>query len=241
MYTYVLIAAGLFLVVVSFFLSEKLEERREAKEPSQPQGVALWNEKDEEVVSERIEALLSEKSEAVLLDADNQLSRISNEKIMAVSEFSDQILEKMEQNHSEVIFLYNMLGEKEEEIKKLLTQPVPIRELPAEQGEAAKPESDKDLEQEAVAPLAKEPKTWQEILIAAEQGEASQGENEAGGEAGSMANSKANNSRAVSENQNERILKLHEEGKTVLEISRELNLGQGEVKLVIDLFQGVSG
>lgn len=241
MYTYVLIAAGLFLVVVSFFLSEKLEERREAKEPSQPQGVALWNEKDEEVVSERIEALLSEKSEAVLLDADNQLSRISNEKIMAVSEFSDQILEKMEQNHSEVIFLYNMLGEKEEEIKKLLTQPVPIRELPAEQGEAAKPEGDKDLGQEAVAPLAKEPKTWQEILIAAEQGEASQGENEAGGEAGSMANSKANNSRAVSENQNERILKLHEEGKTVLEISRELNLGQGEVKLVIDLFQGVSG
>lgn len=40
-------------------------------------------------------------------------------------------------------------------------------------------------------------------------------------------------------NQNEKILKLSEEGKSVLEISKELGLGQGEVKLVIDLFQGV--
>ena len=43
----------------------------------------------------------------------------------------------------------------------------------------------------------------------------------------------------VEGNQNEQILKLYEAGKSILEISRELGLGQGEVKLVIDLFQGV--
>ncbi|MFW5632516.1 MAG: DUF6115 domain-containing protein [Acetivibrio ethanolgignens] len=43
----------------------------------------------------------------------------------------------------------------------------------------------------------------------------------------------------VEGNQNEQILRLYEAGKSILEISRELGLGQGEVKLVIDLFQGV--
>ena len=38
-------------------------------------------------------------------------------------------------------------------------------------------------------------------------------------------------------NNNERILRLYREGKTVLEIARELGLGTGEVKLVIDLFR----
>ena len=38
-------------------------------------------------------------------------------------------------------------------------------------------------------------------------------------------------------NNNERILKLYREGRTVLEIAKELGLGTGEVKLVIDLFR----
>jgi len=36
---------------------------------------------------------------------------------------------------------------------------------------------------------------------------------------------------------NEWILQLHREGKSIREISKSLGLGQGEVKLVIDLFQ----
>jgi len=37
---------------------------------------------------------------------------------------------------------------------------------------------------------------------------------------------------------NQQILDLYSQGKSVLEISRMLDLGQGEVKLVIDLFKG---
>jgi len=39
-------------------------------------------------------------------------------------------------------------------------------------------------------------------------------------------------------NKNERILNLHHAGKSNVEIARELGLGMGEVKLVIDLFEG---
>ena len=40
-------------------------------------------------------------------------------------------------------------------------------------------------------------------------------------------------------NSNERILELHKAGKSNMAIAKELGLGIGEVKLVIDLFEGM--
>ena len=40
-------------------------------------------------------------------------------------------------------------------------------------------------------------------------------------------------------NSNDRILSLHKEGKSNMAIAKELGLGIGEVKLVIDLFEGI--
>ncbi len=40
-------------------------------------------------------------------------------------------------------------------------------------------------------------------------------------------------------NSNERILELHKAGKSNMAIAKELGLGIGEVKLVIDLFEGL--
>ena len=40
-------------------------------------------------------------------------------------------------------------------------------------------------------------------------------------------------------NSNERILELHKAGKSNMAIAKELGLGLGEVKLVIDLFDGI--
>ena len=40
-------------------------------------------------------------------------------------------------------------------------------------------------------------------------------------------------------NSNERILELHKAGKSNMAIAKELGLGLGEVKLVIDLFEGM--
>ena len=40
-------------------------------------------------------------------------------------------------------------------------------------------------------------------------------------------------------NNNERILELHGAGKSNMAIAKELGLGIGEVKLVIDLFEGI--
>ena len=44
--------------------------------------------------------------------------------------------------------------------------------------------------------------------------------------------------KAGGRNSNERILELHKKGKSNMAIAKELGLGIGEVKLVIDLFEG---
>lgn len=47
------------------------------------------------------------------------------------------------------------------------------------------------------------------------------------------------NGRDNGRNSNERILELHKAGKSNMAIAKELGLGIGEVKLVIDLFEGL--
>ncbi|MDE6915275.1 MAG: hypothetical protein K2P39_00540, partial [Lachnospiraceae bacterium] len=42
----------------------------------------------------------------------------------------------------------------------------------------------------------------------------------------------------LNENNNDRILRLHKEGYSNVDIAKELGLGVGEVKLVINLFKG---
>lgn len=222
MFSYVLIAVGLVLVAVSFFVSEKVDEKLSGKEALPPQAKEVWSEKDEKTVSERVEAILSEKAEETVVRVDDELSQISNEKIMAVSDFSDQLLEKLEQNHSEVVFLYNMLGEKEEEIKQLINKPVAVKEV-------SKPEPAKE---EPVT--IKEPVSGLEAAAAATAAPKKKPASRK-----KKTETRAHSVETAGENRNEQILKLYEAGKSVLEISRELGMGQGEVKLVIDLFQEV--
>ena len=43
------------------------------------------------------------------------------------------------------------------------------------------------------------------------------------------------------DNTNEIILEMKQNGMSIMEIARELGLGVGEVKLVVDLYQGKAG
>ena len=53
-------------------------------------------------------------------NAEEKLNKLSNKKIMEFEEFANQTLEKIEINHKEVMFLYDMLNSKEESVKKII-------------------------------------------------------------------------------------------------------------------------
>lgn len=184
--------------------------------------------------------LFEEKSEDVVVKTDDYLSKISNEKIMSVNDFSTQILEKIDANHKEVVFLYDMLNQKEDEIKQTvqqfdhekhemqevvgdiikLTKQIKATMQKSESAKSTVVEKQKKPEpkKNVVKPAAAKPATQVKLV-----------ENPAEGQMEFSEMMQA-------DRQKEEVLKLYKQGKSVLEISKAMGMGQGEVKLIIGLY-----
>ena len=183
---------------------------------------------DKEKLMVKLKELLEDISEETIVRTDDALSKVSNEKIMAVSEFSDQILEKIKKNHEEVVFLYNMLNDKEKElkdaVKEIDSSKKKVFEIMESKASIEKTQNAKSVKNQ----ITEKPKTTTTQIEKSSKTINSQ----------MKANVDVPLLNSLSSNNNTQILALYSKGKTVIEISKLLGLGQGEVKLVIDLFKG---
>lgn len=109
-------------MVGSFFITERLSpsELNKITELSKDElgriiDGALADAKSK--VEESIEAQIDASSEQV----ERALEKETNEKIMAISEYSDTVMENMNKTHNEIMFLYNMLNDKHTELTGLAT------------------------------------------------------------------------------------------------------------------------
>lgn len=198
----------LIIGVITIILSCWIVARPDKNQNTIPQ----YSQEELNSYMEQQNEILASVSEETISKTDDYLSKLSNEKIMVVSEYSEQILEKISRNHEEVIFLYHMLVHKEKELKNMQLNINGTNNL-------EKVESDKETANfKQMGDQAEKIKTIQT------------------GESIGM-------SLEVDEEQsnisfdNTEILKLDKQGKSVLDIAKELGIGQGEVKLVIDLFK----
>ena len=206
----VILVAGILCICISFLMAGKREEVNGQSMSSEP--AEIWSDKEDEMIKNRVGSLLEEKQFETVEQAKDQMNHLCNDKIMAMDEFSRQILSKIDANHQEVVFMYNLLGEKENELKELMTGKV----TPEEDGDTFMPE-EPVMEQEEEPDAELEKDALDEIFK--EQWGASEEE-------------------ADREKINRKIKKMHEQGQSVLEISKALDMGQGEVKLVLDLYGG---
>ncbi|MBR5376004.1 MAG: hypothetical protein IK139_01875 [Lachnospiraceae bacterium] len=60
-------------------------------------------------------------------DTERSMEKLSNEKIMAINEYGKTVVEEIERNHKEVLFLYDMLNEKSADIKNTVRKVDSIR------------------------------------------------------------------------------------------------------------------
>lgn len=60
--------------------------------------------------------ILDEQIENVKEQTEISLDKLSNQKMLEMNEYSDTILQEINRNHNEVMFLYDMLNEKKKEI-----------------------------------------------------------------------------------------------------------------------------
>lgn len=225
----ILIIVGIIVIIISCFLVDKSQ-----KDQKLILGKSIASledsltEEDKKQLMDKMKELLSEVKEEAIVETDDTLSKISNEKIMAVNEFSEQILEKIKRNHEEVVFLYNMLNDKEKElkaaVKEIDTSKKKVQDIMETKSENDKLLSSKNTKSQSVGKTSSQTKT-----VAVEKSERGN-PLEIAGELSTV--------NGINSNSNSQILALYSQGRSVIEISKLLGLGQGEVKLVIDLFKG---
>lgn len=209
----VLLLIGVVLVIISFLVTEKLSGKHSQSE---------YIEFDTEDYKEKVEAIKQdiedylEKAKETTIDSINDsLCHLSNEKIMNINEYGDMVLDRIDKNHSEVVFLYGMLEDKEKEIKQMLLKP-----------------NQKEIALKETVELKK--KGTRETINQARALMASEGANI---EQTTPEPSEEDNQDAYKEKQKS-IIELHKQGKSVLEISKQLDIGQGEVQLTVNMFTG---
>lgn len=168
-------------------------------------------------VRAQVQDKVEETSEDVVEKAERSLERLTNEKIMAVNEYSDTVLQEIHKNHEEAMFLYDMLNNKHANIKDTVSKV----------DKAVKAAEDK-VKAIDDTPTVKTEET-EKVIPADESAKTEEAVSPEIGFMGETAEEGQNN--------NEKILEMHRQGKSTVAIARELGLGVGEVKLVIDLYK----
>lgn len=223
----VLLILGIAIFVLSFFVfggnsRQDLTEIREEVKEEVRQAVNVQMAE----AGRRWEDTLREKAEDAVNNTERELSKVSNEKIMAVSEYSDTVLAEIDKNHKEAMFLYDMLNDKHKDIGRTIDLVTDFKGLD-------------DIAEETFetnTPVAEEPAY--EATSAETQTADSNPVKET--KYGTLQMNQTDISfMQDGGNNNERILELHKQGKSNVSIAKELGLGVGEVKLVIDLFEGM--
>lgn len=216
-----LIIIGLIFIFASFFISEAVSDSvKEEKAPAEV-DITLSDLQKEKLQQEAVQGL-RETYENAVYQFDEQLSALSNEKTMALGDYAVSVCDEIEKNHKEAMFLYSMLGDKEKELKMLVEQvdelKQEIKSTVSESKQAIAEAVQVEEKEAAKDSFEAEIQTMDDMDADFDSAEQEQAEPDA-------------------DNANELILELKKSGMGIIEIAKQLGLGVGEVKLVVDLYE----
>lgn len=271
--------------VISFLIPESQEKEGSAvDEEAVREEMQKLIKGEIDAVSGQVETAVDESISYAMEKTQRSLERLSNEKIIMVNEYSEIVLKEIGKNHEEVMFLYDMLNNKHENLKKTvteasrvakvmkdtvesiqalrLTEPVrtesekteaipPVQEAavsvaPEKKVRSRKQSEEKKSEEKKstakAAPARRKRKEEPETDISG--GVKPQVSDESSSAGAQPENPPESGTEIVlgddeARNNNDKILELHRQGKSNVAIARELRLGVGEVKLVIDLYRNM--
>lgn len=312
-----LLLLGIGAVAASFIIPEKVSKGKNEELQIDAEVLKQLVEQEIKQAKQRVSEVVDETLEYAVEKTERASERISNEKIMAISDYSETVLAEMNKTHQEVMFLYDMLNDKHKNLKET----VKIVDRQAKEAEekanaaatalAAKEEASAILEkqlQKANMPVVEkivskapqmEKKMEQKITLDMLQPAISNVRTTTGNQAHVQqgANIAVNTNKTTNanmpinknvevysfatqaprvekpvqrekqaqelqkamlvmqaqqqkeqqtkkkeqileENNNDKILRLYKAGISSVDIAKELGLGVGEVKLVINLFKG---
>ena len=263
----ILIVIGILIVVASFLIPDKATGIIDEKKQTERIDELIEAEfnKSRESLSNEIDETINDRVDK----AERSLERISNDKIMAVNEYAETVLNDIVKNHEETVFMYSMLNDKHEELKSTLTTVEESAKMTREALDAmnrAKDTADKvRLEQEQMLTQAKSEheellnevkKHKEELEQKSEELKNVEANIEASREERIIAKKEAQKTKErkinkttanampelsfIKNSSKDKIAALYKEGKSDIAIAKELGIGVGEVKLVTKFLQTVN-
>ena len=232
---WILLLIGVVFMIGSFFVTEKLS-------PSELNQIAELSEEELKRIIDRglknaetrIEDAIDEQVDQSSEKVDRSLEKVTNDKIMAISEYSDTVIESMNKTHNEIMFLYSMLNDKHTELTGMAADlqrlAADVRSLeekaPLTAPQAASERAAAVSAASAVTPVSVETADTTERETAAAPAEQKEEMPET--------------EETKQEGLHAEILKLKKLGMTEVQIAKKLGIGIGEVRLVNGLYRGES-
>ena len=259
-----LLFVGAVLFVISFVIPVRIEESSEDLRDMVREEVRSRVSAEIDSMRSHVDDVVDEAITYAQEKTERSLERLTNEKIMAVNEYSETVLAEIHKNHEEVMFLYDMLNDKHNALQNAALsaqQIVKDVELASKEAEARIAEAAQKSAGSAAADVQETSSfatstkdTEEETGSVRTLSWAAYAETEAGSVPspnGVQANfgelEQAFDAALRGEPVpvpddgtwlNDEILRLYEEGFGSVEIARRLNIGVGEVDLIIGLHGG---
>lgn len=244
----VLLILGVIIFVGSFIVPESKSEMEEVDKQLTQEQVQEMLKEEVKSVRMQVEDTVEETVSYSMERTERALERITNEKLTAISEYTETVLNDIHKGHEEVLFLYDMLNDKHRNIKETASEvnkAVKEANVVVQEADIVKKEVTEATQalDEAFKPMEI---SGFEVLRQATAEEVKKPEKKAVKKEKQPKKKETADislqfdvTQESSDNNNERILELHKKGKSNVAIAKELGLGVGEVKLVIDLFKGM--
>lgn len=272
-----LLLIGVVFILGSFFIIEKLSpsELSRVAELSEDE-LRMVMDRELEITGAKISDMADQAVDLSMSQIQRKMEKDTNEKIMAISEYSAAVMEKLQKFNNEVTFLYSMLGDKHTELNESMAQlndlilacrtvqtpPVSVQTPPV--SVQAQPVS-VQAQPAIVQPTIVQPAAAQLQPTAARvQPTVQQQEPPAvplkdggGKESGKVSDEQPDEvkqtetvtvqeepetaedmNEADSANVREIILERYRGGENLKDVARDLGLGYGEVKLIVELYKG---
>ena len=246
----ILILLGIVAFVASFIIPEKMGKAVEIEIPEEKINQLI--EEQIKNASFKIEEKVDETISAAAEKTERYMERMSNEKVMAIQEYSDTVLGQINKNHEESVFLYDMLNNKYAQVKNTSAE-MNAKMQGWKENSVDVPEVKVEAKEETADVVAVENKVVEggadENVVKMKKPATKR---KPPVKKTPQKNVNINNTKAVEAISNieiqfdsdanmgsnkEKILSLHHEGKSNMAIAKSLGLGIGEVKLIIDLFE----
>lgn len=223
----VLLVIGVVVFVLSFIIPYKKETQSEETKELIDSEVKNIVRNEMTQIKGQVDEVVEEAVTYSMEKTERSLERISNEKIMEVNDYSNTVLNEINRNHQEVMFLYDMLNSKHNNLKDTVSKAEKtVKEVEKATKETVIDEKTEEfiVDSQEFQPLSRMKGDYsyklESEVIFPKKDELDSILEEVNGV-----------------NKNDEILHLYKLGKSKVEIAQELQLGVGEVKLVIDLYE----